>query len=991
MDMETKKWQNSTPAPIKAAEFYAGAEAARYAYKPTNTLQYGKAVVRTRGQVENAEGLLQWEKAPVVLRSDSGMKPYIVLDMGEGSCGGYAAFRVERVFGPITLRVAYACWFDYIVDETYGAQGDYGRGTCQYLGVELPVLPANPYRYELYTVTEPGEYFFPLLQGQVRFVRLQLDTPDAAVALDWFRMENIRCFDSSPHTGYFLCSDEDINRVWYASAWTAQLASIPSGDAWIRRGDWLLPRYIECGQLLGIWRAGTEWRDYGFSCVVRISRNPDHISSACLAVRCRDAQNGTLFRVGLDGGWRLLRLRSGQTAVLAQGQLPELPMDNRDYVVELSCCAKRLTVCWNGRVVYDGTPAMEPQGTVGLYAEKEQWFSVRQPQVNGISVADPEGWDYTRTLGYLSDGGMRDRLLWTGDIVFASRNIYYASSPQYLRSSIAMMLENQTPEGYVHPCPYPGNHTLPGSGDYGPFPSAEFSAWFTPIVAEYLLFTGDADTAHRAYGAVQKNLASLLADIDTADGLFQVRPELSKRAMCLELSKGGKITYTNLVVYMALEGGVFLAKVLGKSSDVRQYRLQAQALRRALRRELFVDELHSFVLQKGSTEPCVVSNAVACLLGVLNEAEARQTPLDNQEMGKLMLLGIRAMLRCGQDDRAIARFRAGGIGTNWVEAMRDWRHPRTISECMHYPPGAACGNNWNDKSHPDAAAGDVFSRYLLGVWPCGIGYEAYEVRPHLLDVQWARGSVPTPRGEIGFAWQLREMAGRVEWTASLRSCADTVGTLWIPLTGSDMTLYWNGREIRAEELAQFSVTKTADALVVRHIPAGEQYFRTESDGALYRRYRASFDRKTDAAAAEPLLPVRVTADVSVEDGGYSVHNLEKQDDSEYSSGAVAAADRSVTLRLDMGKCVTARALRLLPGSVPLPSELRYTVDVLTLQGERRRVADVRSGKVPGTDGMTITFLSPIGLPSGRYIELHIAWNTANEPHGICLSGIEAKE
>jgi hypothetical protein len=31
------------------------------------------------------------------------------------------------------------------------------------------------------------------------------------------------------YTGYFHCSDEQLNRVWYAAAYTDQLCTIPSG------------------------------------------------------------------------------------------------------------------------------------------------------------------------------------------------------------------------------------------------------------------------------------------------------------------------------------------------------------------------------------------------------------------------------------------------------------------------------------------------------------------------------------------------------------------------------------------------------------------------------------------------------------------------------------------------------------------------------------------------------------------------------------------
>ena len=39
-------------------------------------------------------------------------------------------------------------------------------------------------------------------------------------------------------------------------------------------------------------------------------------------------------------------------------------------------------------------------------------------------------------------------------------------------------------------------------------------------------------------------------------------------------------------------------------------------------------------------------------------------------------------------------------------------------------------------------------RYYLGVQPTKPGYEEYEVRPVLGDLDWMEGSVPTPHGLI---------------------------------------------------------------------------------------------------------------------------------------------------------------------------------------------------------------------------------------------------
>ncbi|MCX6872863.1 MAG: hypothetical protein NTW21_03500 [Verrucomicrobia bacterium] len=60
---------------------------------------------------------------------------------------------------------------------------------------------------------------------------------------------NKEVYDRSPHDGYFLCSDERLNRLWYISTWTLQIASLPNQNAWKTIDGWLLPRKLEISAL----------------------------------------------------------------------------------------------------------------------------------------------------------------------------------------------------------------------------------------------------------------------------------------------------------------------------------------------------------------------------------------------------------------------------------------------------------------------------------------------------------------------------------------------------------------------------------------------------------------------------------------------------------------------------------------------------------------------------------------------------------------------
>lgn len=53
----------------------------------------------------------------------------------------------------------------------------------------------------------------------------------------------------------------------------------------------------------------------------------------------------------------------------------------------------------------------------------------------------------------------------------------------------------------------------------------------------------------------------------------------------------------------------------------------------------------------------------------------------------------------------------------------------------------------------------VLTNYVLGVKPTGPGFVTWSIRPMPGDVRWARGVVPTPKGEIKVSWEKGERGG----------------------------------------------------------------------------------------------------------------------------------------------------------------------------------------------------------------------------------------
>jgi Bacterial alpha-L-rhamnosidase C-terminal domain len=106
-----------------------------------------------------------------------------------------------------------------------------------------------------------------------------------------------------------------------------------------------------------------------------------------------------------------------------------------------------------------------------------------------------------------------------------------------------------------------------------------------------------------------------------------------------------------------------------------------------------------------------------------------------------------------------ARFEAGGDTEALDLIRREWGYmlaqgPGTMWESI----GPAGGPPTGDKPSFDAGwssgAAPALTRYVLGVVPTSPGFATFAVTPHVGDLEYAEGNVPTPHGRIRVAWKV---------------------------------------------------------------------------------------------------------------------------------------------------------------------------------------------------------------------------------------------
>ena len=371
---------------------------------------------------------------------------------------------------------------------------------------------------------------------------------------------------------------------------------------------------------------------------------------------------------------------------------------------------------------------------------------------SAIRVETPGG---AVTLGpahaYLSDGAKRDRLVWSGDLWWAQRNMYAAWGPgsPYMPGSLRMLAENRTPEGYVQACPYPESHGPLRAGDYGPFPSDEFAAWFIPVLRDHILHTGDMALAAELFPAVRDLVSYLMAHC-RPDGLFEQRPETSKHASALDFGEASTHhrAYMDILLWKAYLDAADVAEWIGEPGKAPEWRAAAETLAATIRRVFWSDAKGRFAGAVETDDYQGEANALALAVRFCTDAEAaaiRRT-IARHDHGKFQALFVRGLFEYGFADDAYARILEHG----WKDVLDPaWEGPRLTSECM-----TLHDRGWGDEAHPDTAISGILTNYVLGVEPTAPGYAKYVVRPRPpAGIDSAEGVVPTPWGRIRVSWR----------------------------------------------------------------------------------------------------------------------------------------------------------------------------------------------------------------------------------------------
>jgi hypothetical protein len=444
------------------------------------------------------------------------------------------------------------------------------------------------------------------------------------------------------------------------------------------------------------------------------------------------------------------------------------------------------------------------------------------------TVALPDGREM------IFDGAKRDRAVWIGDLAVQARIEHVTHyRPNAIRDSLADMAVRQRHDGSIPPASFM---------EYGLI-LYDYYAWWVVTFAEYAHYTGDLSFAERYYPHMWRQL-DWFTSRTGPNGLVVKDAGVE---WALSLGRNGEITYLNAVYYKALIEGARLADSLGRTQDAAIWRQRAALLREAMNSRLFDHARGVYVTSDLDRDHIPQDgNALAVLFeiaqpewraGILTYLRDNMwTPFGSTTVdpayGYNLMHDKRIWPFAGYFELE-ARFATGDDAGAHDLLRRQWGHmlrqgPGTMWEWMRADGTlesgfASLAHGWS--AGPTAS----LTERVLGVRLVDPGYTRFDVVPHPGDLNWARGSVPTPHGTIDAEWHRWD--GLFQQRVTVPS--GTSARVGVPVTEAGAVvlvnghLAWDGARSRA-----FGAWSDGRYVYVS-VPAGQHSVNAWSDWAFH--------------------------------------------------------------------------------------------------------------------------------------------------------------
>ena len=364
-------------------------------------------------------------------------------------------------------------------------------------------------------------------------------------------------------------------------------------------------------------------------------------------------------------------------------------------------------------------------------------FESSDPLLNRIYVVGA----YTSHLcmqDAIWDAPKRDRLPWMGDLDVAGQVIETVFADHFLmQNSMDRLLEEAGKP--VHQ----DVNAIPG-----------YSAYWVMGEADYYRHVGDAAYLHSIHDGLIQLLDYMAGELDAdslfvnsrkswpfvdwSPGLFDDNPE-TRRA-------------TQLEFYKAFSDGAWLLRESGDAAAAEKFESRAASIKRSAQEKLIDPQTNTF---GGRWQ----TNAMAIYSGAATEEQT--SAIWQRVLGKpsqFMITPyynfyvISAMAQSGHRREALDWIRKywGGMVAEGATSFWEGYDPAWPKDDFHANLQADDGKGYFVSLAHGWSSGPTawLSEQVLGIRPASPGFARTTIRPDLMGLDWAKGSVPAPQGEI---------------------------------------------------------------------------------------------------------------------------------------------------------------------------------------------------------------------------------------------------
>ena len=345
------------------------------------------------------------------------------------------------------------------------------------------------------------------------------------------------------------------------------------------------------------------------------------------------------------------------------------------------------------------------------------------------------------TREFFMDGIKRDRWTWSGDAIQSYlMNYYLRFDTECVKRTIRQLRGKDPVTAHVN--------TIMDYTFY----------WFKSIL-DYYQYTADADFVREMWPRMVTMMDYVEKRLN-ADGMAEGQADdwIFVDWVDFPMHKRGTLCFEQILLMKAMETMAVCAKLLGINKS--DYRVKSEELRNKIKQTFWSYETKAYyhAIEDGQMNRQITKfpNMFAILYGLAYEEERHeimQSVMLNPDIPAITTPYMRfyeleALCIDGMQEQVLKEMKDYWGGMLREGATSFWeKYVPTETGIQHLamygrPYGKSLCHAWG------ASPVYLLGKYYLGVKPTKPGYEEYEVRPALGDLEWMKGDVPTPHGMI---------------------------------------------------------------------------------------------------------------------------------------------------------------------------------------------------------------------------------------------------